>query len=515
MATSRAVATGVAGIILLLILPILIARLLLDPGSPSGVGPGSSLGCGGEPFRLFQIPISQVLTRALSSAGTTRSQGMLTHALLELQNLELTVFAGLGYGVHLRDVARGASMEAFPGGKLPRCGKGGRYDEWGKVRGLRYAYQRIVTTGEGLVTGGGGGDDGGLDLGDKLESLLMGWPALLLERAGVMDPKNPVPPGSQRNVYGEAVDRIVDILLGKDSHTKARLDQGKSSMDGGREKDDAEQEKGTEDLANYEGYGSILLQDSFHDLSPLDPKLSFILPQFLSIYAVARQNEKWLIQAVVHLEAYNDVSSARNGGKRGLEPSRTNLLSEQLNDNAWLLAGAIRVLSTLERWVPEYEHNAEDKLGRYRRWRGKASADLKKVANDILLELRTNQSKNMGVPIAYLGVSGHELSPGDIAGISLTVGSVYRLAQLGWLGDSELLRWADHLYNTVANQLGDDGSLVAVPVDDRGSDARMSEAQSMVIMMWAGRRDCVKAGVCQKYEALQGWRALIWRQRRQ
>lgn len=458
-------------------------------------------------FQLVEIPVSAVLTEALASSNTTRSRGLLAHALLEFQNPELTSFAGLGYGVHLKEMNRGAQLEAFPDGKLPWCGVKGRYDEWGRVRGLRYAYKWIRTTGDTSLMRAPPDED--LDAGEfDFDSLLMGWPALLLERARVDDPLNPVPPGSRRNVFGEAVGSVVEQVRAtgqcEDGHHIHRHAKISSTI-----KDRADIREDSQQRLLFDENND---EDSTfsHSLTMKDATSMFILPPFLAIYAVARQDTKWLMSAVKELERYQGTY-IESGNKQSeywmvdpVEMTPTDGVSDiqderkEILRDPWALAGVVRVLSVLERWRLDHNNSAEKDRNRFENWKKTATNNLKERVNTILLELHDeNSDMTELVPFCVNVISGSCTSSVRSQGLTtLLVATIYRLAQLEMLDDISLLDWADGLYNVVAGHLDADGKLSQISEKEQTSNLNPGEDQSMIIMMWAARRDCAKAGFC-------------------
>jgi len=67
-------------------------------------------GTAGHEIELVDIDISKVLKQNLALAKHSWEHGVLTHALLELQNPELSVFAGPGHGFDLRNPNPGATL---------------------------------------------------------------------------------------------------------------------------------------------------------------------------------------------------------------------------------------------------------------------------------------------------------------------------------------------------------------------------------------------------------------------
>ncbi|KAJ9660443.1 hypothetical protein H2198_002561 [Neophaeococcomyces mojaviensis] len=521
---------------ILVVLPILVAYYLSSRHVPSTIA---------------DIPVSKVLAQNLRMVNHSWEHGVLVHALLELQNPELTVFAGAGYGVHLRTLNPGAVIEPFPQGQLPQAG-GSRYDPWLRVKGLRHAAGVVVTDGSAgpVLEDDDGVEGGGLRAlfgakrkrekerggwlfyqeGDKsaADAASLGWATLLLERAGAADVNNPV--GVGRNAYGEAADRMVEWLFDESRNARFKLDEweglSSANMNPSSEEEamrtDKEQ-KGSEKeemqrWAISHMYGSKQLwADSV-----------FMVPPFLAAYAVARQDEVWLLQAVEQIKVYEYVlrkqSSLVEGQlwshiQRQDPPSidevccRDNLF--WLTGNAWALAGIVRVLSVLERWHIK-SHTGDLHLEGVQEKRLKARNDLLKFAQGILDEL-VKQGKNneTGLLKNYLDGPGHtpewwaQAVFGDAAGSALVAGSVYRLTQLGVLNDHDMLRWADELYNAVANQISPEGIVGSVAdvseVPSLRSVPGTSEGQSMVLLMYAARRDCVKLGICEAHQDEKWW----------
>lgn len=527
----------VGSTLLMIVVPIFFARLFYstilqpqpDPTAflarffPPALRPNDDVQT--STFRLAEIPISAVLSQALATSNSTRSRGLLTHALLELQNPEITTFAGPGFGVHLKEMNRGSQLEAFPDGKLPWCGVRGRYDEWPRMKGLRYAYRWITTVEEtSLMEAPDGASD--VDRFD-LESLLMGWPALLLERARVDDPLNPVPPGSRRNVYGEAVDRIV-----KEMCSDSRCDWGHHIY--GQDQINNNYKDITATIADAQK-AMMTKDDKVKDKDLLDALLmkdagfAFILPPFFAMYAVAREDTKWLVGAVRQLDAClhgsieesdqeiedlwtsdteEPTPAAAVLGFRGRSEAR-------LSNNPWAWAGVTRVLSVLEKWKPNVNAKIYDDRVRYENWKTAAILDLKEAMNTFLLEMREESSDTTEVHSFCLD-SNHsgscKTSGRNPALTGLLVGSIYRLARLHVLDDLDVLGWADQLYNAVARHVRPDGNMGMATEKQEDSTQLVGlgagEDQSIVIMMWTARRDCTKVGICRKYGRPSRWQRL-------
>jgi len=499
----------------LLVVPILFAWYI---SAYLGRGPSA------DNIELVRIDISRVLKQNLALAKHSWEHGVLTHALLELQNPELTVFAGPGYGVSLRDHSPGAVLEAFPGAKLPMCGLHGRYDEWTSVKGLRYAASKIETA-RPTRRGRGEGEKWWLYRGEKggsaADAASLGWAALLLERAGADDPRNPVAVG--RNAYGEAVDEMVDFLFRgyEDGGNMRFVDvdaDAVGSVHGAR--------RGV-GLAEGTSWAVSHRVDS----PQLWADFVFMVPPFLAAYAVGRQDEKWLFEAVEQIRAYARVLAVKHDTEwDGLWRHIVTLPRELgedvcchdeglwLTGNAWALAGVVRVLGVLERWRPNMSTRSTGSGGMSEDRRVSYRAELLGMGHQMLQALRYRAEHGLRRNILnnYLDRPRppqiHDTSrsyEGDPAGTALVASSVYRLAQLGLLEDPTMLDWADEMYNAVAQQVDGNGFLTPVAsvtgVPSRELVGHTSEAQSFAILMYAARRDCEKLGVCRKNKSRRGW----------
>ncbi|KAK5091731.1 hypothetical protein LTR05_001916 [Lithohypha guttulata] len=501
-------------------------------------------------FSPSPIPISKVLKQNLALAKHPREHGVLTHALLELQNPELTVFAGPGYGVDLRNPFRGEGgrvrgLEAFPEGMLPRCGGGGsgggwgRYDEWTRVKGLRYAASKVRTTGNGRRMSSVGGDGWGkeerkqwlIESEDAADAASLGWATLLLERAGAIDVSNPV--GVGRNAYGEAADEMVRYLvednakfiLKDNAVAGGSLDVGSKSL----EKDQPLRRIGQSTGKNWaisHRTDSVQLWADF----------VFMVPPFLAAYAVARQDERWLREAVEQIRAYKAVLDDSHFECKDLDntsfpinPTHSSAVTSRkglwrhivsqprdvgqgecchdeafwLTGNAWALAGITRVLGVIERWeAPRSTAKTLNSQIKSDKWRASTEL-LKGMVSEMLSSLVSQNLDTSALLKNYLNTPGSEATQwafGDAAGSALVASSVYRLAQLGALNDPGMLSWADQLYDVVAKHISADGLLRSVAtmrdVPSRYPVNATSEGQSFAIMMYAARRDCAKLGIC-------------------
>lgn len=245
-----------------------------------------------------------------------------------------------------------------------------------------------------------------------------------------------------------------------------------------------------------------------------------MVPPFLAYYSVASNNLTYLHEAVRQCEFY------RNGlvtdidlpdGKKchglwrhivsdppELDPGTCCTDSDVwLTSSGWALAGMVRVLSTVVKWIPH-----PDKVDRVRFWRlrNDSQASLLKIITEIL-DCTISQSRDPETDLLrnYLDGSTATSSAyafGDVAGTALMTSAVYRLAVLRpWtFGTETYLKWADRNYISVAQHVDQQGKAgpVTTPYEVPGKKSlEMSpEGQSMVVMMAAARRDCVRSGAC-------------------
>lgn len=514
---SGSMRAGRPRLVLLLVVPVLLAWYL---SAYFGGGRNET----GDEVEPVNIDISRVLKQNLALASHSWEHGVLTHALLELQNPELTVFAGLGYGFDLRNPNPGAVLEPFPGGNLPMCGRSGRYDEWTNVKGLRYAAGKIETA---RPVKNGNGERWWLYRGEKdgsaADAASLGWAGLLLERAGAEDPRNPVAVG--RNAYGEAVDEMVGFLFREYDHgqgANARFVVALGSA--------------VEALRGVgEAKGMRWAVSHRVDSPQLWADFVFMVPPFLAAYAVARQDEKWLVEAVEQVKAYAEVLAVK--GDDDLEGLWRHIVAQArdlgedvcchdqgcwLTGNAWALAGMVRVLGVLERWRPTVDNRVAGSGGIGPSRRMEYRTDLLEMMHHMLRALRYRAKQApwndilenyLDMPPSWEVFESAGPKSDDPAGTALVASSIYRLAQLRVLEDLTMLNWADKMYNAVAKRVDSNGILTRVAsvtgIPSRELVANTSEAQSFAILMYAARRDCEKLGICKKHAISRKWWKLI------
>lgn len=480
-----------------------------------------------DDFQITELPISKILAQNLLIANSTRECGILTQALLELQNPELTVFAGAGYGVHLRHPNPGAIIEAFPNGELPQAG-GSRYDPWTMVKGLRYAAGLIVTDGSagpvieddevkdksaiGRIrkksTGTSGESkklrNGGwlfFQEGDRsaVEAAGLGWAALLLERAGAVDIQNPV--GKGRNAYAEAVDGMLDWLYDESRNSRCVLKDSDNAVN----VEDSETRADQAQMRQVEqGQWAI---SYMYDLPQLRPETIFLVAPFLAAYAVARQDNYWLLEAVEQVRIHEKILAKGKGLWRpvaiDLGQSDMSLLDDPncFTGSAWALAGMVRLLTVLERRQHGSSAEMSTKLSVARKELLTFVEDILHQAQSFARDDHTDLLEGQLVGDHKENSSGCDvcMSSGDAIGTASIVSSVYRLAQVGLLENIEALIWADEFYNAVAAWV--DVSIGSGPVSTTAGDhlnpgAERSELYSVMLMMYAARRDCAELRIC-------------------
>lgn len=468
--------------------------------------------------------------------------------------------------MHLQNPNRGeggkiVQLKPFPGGNLPMCGGGGsgnmwgRYDEWTRVKGLRYAAGKIVTgldadevrtrsTMQGIRTlrqqrrwlyrEGGEADASAADAAS------LGWAALLLERAGAEDPMNPVV-GVGRSAYGEAADEMIRWLFEENPWFWLDDDRNLAQEKSG----EASKLQSVREIGKSQGRKWALSHRV--DSPQLWADSVFMVPPFLAAYAVARQDDRWLWEAVEQIKAYNQVLSVRTSNPTGNEQSHTgknnsvrstsglwkHIVSTPrelgegvcchdeglwLTGNAWVLAGVVRVLSVIERWVQVSATGTKAAGAQMRsdQRRQEAGKVLKDIANSMLWSLRPTKPCEGRLLTNYLDLSRSENNASlfrEAAGSALIVSSIYRLAQIEGLADSGMLTWADELYNAVAAHIDRQGILNPVTtvneIPAHNAVAGTSEGQSFVIMMYAARRDCAKMGLCRTSDRGSWWARLL------
>jgi hypothetical protein len=175
------------------------------------------------------------------------------------------------------------------------------------------------------------------------------------------------------------------------------------------------------------------------------------------------------------------------------------------NSNAWAIAGMTRVLATILKWEPrsgdaveptylEIRSQVEDKLIHL----------LKSMLHCLIAQSRDTKT---GLLKNYQDGDGSlaaEWAYGDAAGTALVTSAVYRLAVIlpTHFNLPLYLDWADQNYKTVTNYIDTSGKVTPVArvqgIPSKFPAEQTNEGQSMVILMYAARRDCVEATICSK-----------------
>ena len=247
----------------------------------------------------------------------------------------------------------------------------------------------------------------------------------------------------------------------------------------------------------------------------------YMVPPFIAYYAVASGRTPFLEEAIQQCLLYHDVLETNitlpngdqcNGLWRHIVSQPPHLEPGTcchdpgvwLTSNAWALAGMTRVLATVLKWQPA-DASASDNIAHLRsRSRGKTSL-INVIAQ--MLHCLMSQAKvdRIGLLKNYLDGdqhSSHTYQFGDAAGTALATSAIYRLAVLlpGKFSDPTFLEWADSNYHAVARCVGIYGIVSPVAsvdgVPSKVAASQTSEGQSMTILMYAARRDCVQAGIC-------------------
>ena len=439
---------------------------------------------------------AKVVAQAFKTTSRSWEFGTLTQALLEYENPILTVF----------------SLEPFPGGRIPEI------SHPAEVEALRYAKSVIWTNHSDLLIDGEGkrqphGNVYSIrNMGPKSPSEKADANSSTYTCAG--SPSDPASLGTAAlllsghdSAYFEAARRQAEYLVQR--ATRFHLNVTASAI-------------------------------SHRDEPPeLWGDFIYMVPPFLAYYGVATQDLHFLKEAVHQCQLYNDVLKIdvvlETGDIcRGLwrhivsDPMTlpTGICCSDpevwLTSNAWAVAGMTRVLATIVKWQPPPDG-------------GVAWSDYAKFADaakDALVEIITSmltcvvrQARDPESSLVKNYLDGPlsrsaEYAFGDTAGTALMSATVYRLAVLDptTFARPDLLNWADVNWRVVSKHIDHKGT--AGPVADvsnvpsKGPVRQTSEGQSMVLLMYSARRDCVRAGLCHRRSHLAAIRARIgsmWR----
>ena len=247
-----------------------------------------------------------------------------------------------------------------------------------------------------------------------------------------------------------------------------------------------------------------------------------MVPPFLAYYAVETGDITYMQEAVQQCQLYDDVLRTgimlANGSSceglwrhivsqpAQLEPSTCCSDPEVwLTSNAWALAGMTRVLATLLKWQLPTETDVD------REAFAAFVADSKRSLMSIIIRMlhclmAQTKDTQTGLLKNYLDGTQHPSSQecqfGDAAGTALVASAVYRLAVLlpEVFSEYGMLAWADANYWAVARCVSENGTVSPVAsvdgVPSKVAAGKTSEGQSMTVLMYAARRECLRVGVC-------------------
>lgn len=174
--------------------------------------------------------------------------------------------------------------------------------------------------------------------------------------------------------------------------------------------------------------------------------------------------------------------------------------------NAWAIAGMTRVLAVVRKWDPPEDIKIKPKA--YLSFKSEAQAKLVHLLSRMVRCLQA-QSRDPKTGLLKNYQNGPrspsaEWAYGDAAGTALTTSAIYRLAVLMpvHFKSTHLLEWADENYRAVAKHIDSLGKVSPVAsvhgVPSKYPADQTSEGQSMVLLMYAAHRDCVKAKICSR-----------------
>ncbi|CAA7268314.1 unnamed protein product [Cyclocybe aegerita] len=230
----------------------------------------------------------------------------------------------------------------------------------------------------------------------------------------------------------------------------------------------------------------------------------YMVPPYLAYYAADKEDEGLLRESVRQCQLYRDIlqsdtNEAYKGAWRhiiGPESQDTGLWS---TGNAWAAAGMTRVLATVNK--SSFVTNST--------WRAQATNNLTRYIKEIVDGARGSNQQD-GLLRNYWNdrnTQGHGF--GEISGSSLLAAVVYRMAVLQpEVFTASYVQWADDLRTTLAgNDANGNPHItstgIATPavnplgwLDTRPFTKGSPEGNAFVVLMYAGWRDCVKAGKC-------------------
>ncbi|KDR72670.1 hypothetical protein GALMADRAFT_142965 [Galerina marginata CBS 339.88] len=240
------------------------------------------------------------------------------------------------------------------------------------------------------------------------------------------------------------------------------------------------------------------------DVPELWADFMYMAPPFLAYYAADKGDNQLLQDTVQQCALYRQILKANTTDPTngiwmhiiGPENQDTGYWS---TGNAWAAAGMTRVLATVTKATTISNEG----------WRQQAITQLTGYIKEIL-DGALKASQDGGLLRNYLNdVSGDGMGFGEISGSSLLAATVYRMAVLQpTVFTSKYIIWADKLRAALAgNDANGNPHITSTGVvtpavnpmswkDTNPFTTGSPEGQSFVVLMYAGWRDCVKAGRC-------------------
>ncbi|KPI37088.1 uncharacterized protein AB675_3704 [Cyphellophora attinorum] len=388
------------------------------------------------------------------SNNTIRSweQGVWTQALLEVHNPELTVFA----------------TNPFPHGRLPMvpC-------DLHSVPGLASAAAYTQVNGTLLCDGGG----------SPADPASLGTQAVLLSSR---DPCQTRPAFPSAEAFRDAAKSQAEYLL--HNATKFHINETHAAT-------------------------------SHRDEPPeLWGDFVYTVPPFMAYYGVAVESAEYLDYAVRECQLYNEALATDVRLASGAQCSGLwrHIVSEPrqlpkdvcctdpyvwLTSNAWAIAGMTRVLASLKPWTTTRLRSWSDDGRSFDRDAAIASLTniIKDMLNCLILQTRGDDSDLLKNYLDGPGSASSAWAFGDAAGTALVTSAVYRLATLlpEVFAKPEYMTWADRNLFAVAKHVHQDGRVGPVAqingVPSTKAVDTTSEGQSMALLLYAARRDFLRA----------------------
>ena len=230
----------------------------------------------------------------------------------------------------------------------------------------------------------------------------------------------------------------------------------------------------------------------------------YMVPPFLAYYAADKDDADLLQESVRQCGLYRQILQASDAGDlagvwthiSGPESTDTGYWS---TGNAWAAAGMTRVLATVTK-APVTNGTV---------WRTEAIGNLTQYIKEIV-DGAMNAPQDGGLLRNYLNNLDESGSGfGEISGSSLLAATVYRMAVLQpQVFGQDYIAWADDIRSTLAGNSTSTEHITAAGIatpavnplawkDTTPYTKGSPEGQAMVVLMYAGWRECVKAGNCQ------------------